>query len=489
MSSIQINRDVLPLVLRYLSFQDLVNFGTVDRLTHSLVIKYLTGNISLPEDNASLPLYQRVRHLVGDLKRKAIRYCRQLFSNFGYYGLFSFITDFETVLNSPDLQRISLKDRIAYFSDLPKAMRILLGWEKLASNWAEKMPKCLMPFAVQDVAAIVEENRHSPVLMMKELFAKARECMELFKLHEELFKARSILMVWEELASLIPKEAQGDLIRGPGLDQLTSTVEIIAKAEEFKSWFNLFKSTIIAYANGELLLHNLGLTYLPEEICELTHLRQLRLEMNNLTTLPKGIGNLKELNSLRLSWNFLTLLPDEIFQLTQLRGLNVDHNQLTSISGQIGNLNQLGNLFLGYNQLSSIPAEICSIDPLWTLALNDNQLSSLPPEIVNLPNLLYLHLQHNRLREVPIEFLRNLSLSLFAEGNQIASLPLTTPRLIFSAVIRHNEFRDNPLSLSSRWALRTVHTLDWMRNQNPARYVAFIFVAIAITAQFLRLNF
>jgi hypothetical protein len=66
----------------------------------------------------------------------------------------------------------------------------------------------------------------------------------------------------------------------------------------------------------ELDLSGLGLTVVPEELGQLTHLQRLDLSRNQLTTLPAWIGQLADLQDLNLSDNQLTELPTGLGQLT-----------------------------------------------------------------------------------------------------------------------------------------------------------------------------
>ena len=70
-----------------------------------------------------------------------------------------------------------------------------------------------------------------------------------------------------------------------------------------------------------LHLFNQGLTDLPPELFELTHLEELGLSGNQLTTLPRQLVNLSQLRVLYLSNNQLTTLPLAICRLRQLKVL------------------------------------------------------------------------------------------------------------------------------------------------------------------------
>jgi len=66
----------------------------------------------------------------------------------------------------------------------------------------------------------------------------------------------------------------------------------------------------------------------PEEICELTHLNQLRMPKHGFDSVPEAIGNLKHLKFLDLSGNKIERLPDSMAELTNLKTLKLKDNPL-----------------------------------------------------------------------------------------------------------------------------------------------------------------
>jgi len=78
----------------------------------------------------------------------------------------------------------------------------------------------------------------------------------------------------------------------------------------------------------KLVLQNLELTYLPENISNLSSLEWLNLSINQLTTLPMGIGNLTNLYFLDLSTNQLNIeIPEYIINMNNLNRLLLNDNQ------------------------------------------------------------------------------------------------------------------------------------------------------------------
>jgi hypothetical protein len=174
----------------------------------------------------------------------------------------------------------------------------------------------------------------------------------------------------------------------------------------------------------DLDLSEVGLTYLPPEICQLSQLQTLDLDQNQLTSLPAEIGQLPRLQRLYLNQNQLTRLPAEIGQLSQLRWLFLNQNQLASLPAEIGQLSQLLWLDSSQNQLVALPTEIGQLSQLEELILNQNQLTSLPAEIGQLSQLQELNLNRNQLATLPAEIGQLSELqTLKLNQNQLTSLP------------------------------------------------------------------
>ena len=106
---------------------------------------------------------------------------------------------------------------------------------------------------------------------------------------------------------------------------------------------------------------NQQLTQLPNDIGQLTNLKQLYLEWNNLTTLPESISQLSNLENLAISNNWLTSLPDDFGSLSEIEFLDLGYNQIAEIPESIGNLQNVEYLWLFNNQLLSLPESICDL--------------------------------------------------------------------------------------------------------------------------------
>ncbi len=113
----------------------------------------------------------------------------------------------------------------------------------------------------------------------------------------------------------------------------------------------------IADQEPTLDLGGMGLTKLPEEIGQATHLTRLSLRGNQLITLPAEIGLLTNLNFLSAADNTIEWLPAEIGQLTQLTQLNLKNNRLAELPIEMLDLDRLDLLRLDRNKLE-LPDDI-----------------------------------------------------------------------------------------------------------------------------------
>ncbi|MGV3721345.1 MAG: COR domain-containing protein [Actinomycetota bacterium] len=173
-----------------------------------------------------------------------------------------------------------------------------------------------------------------------------------------------------------------------------------------------------------LNLSGQGLTSLPPELGQLTHLTSLWLINNQLAELPPELGQLTKLTTLLLSNNRLSALPSELGQLTNLHTLWLNNNQLSGLPPELGQLTKLTTLLLSSNPLSAVPPELGQITSLHTLWLGNNQWTHVPTELFELANLTTLDLSGNRLPDVPVELFQLANLTqLDLSDNQLTALP------------------------------------------------------------------
>lgn len=111
---------------------------------------------------------------------------------------------------------------------------------------------------------------------------------------------------------------------------------------------------------------NQQLTQLPDDIGQLSNLKQLYLEWNNFTSLPSSFSQLSNLENLAISNNWLTALPNDFGNLTELSFLDLGYNQIAEVPESIGNLLNIEYLWLFNNKLSSMPETICDLPLIWS---------------------------------------------------------------------------------------------------------------------------
>lgn len=100
---------------------------------------------------------------------------------------------------------------------------------------------------------------------------------------------------------------------------------------------------------------------LPEELFQLTELRELTVKGCKLCRLNQDIGKLVHLQYLNLDHNKLLRLPETLGNLTDLRMLVVSRNILEELPESIGNLHQLATIDAWGNPLYVLPHSIANI--------------------------------------------------------------------------------------------------------------------------------
>ena len=100
---------------------------------------------------------------------------------------------------------------------------------------------------------------------------------------------------------------------------------------------------------------------LPEELFQLTELRELTVKGCKLCRLNQSIGKLTHLQYLNLDHNKILRLPETIGNLTDLRTLVISRNILEELPESIGNLHQLTTIDAWGNPLYVLPHSITNI--------------------------------------------------------------------------------------------------------------------------------
>lgn len=118
-----------------------------------------------------------------------------------------------------------------------------------------------------------------------------------------------------------------------------------------------------------LYLHDNRLTSLPPSLERLTRLRYLNIGENAFDVLPDCVCGMASLIELRVSGNRLTSLPTSVGRLSRLRELHLRNNKLQSLPDSIGMLLELRLIDLRGNPLTHRPAAVTALPRLDKLDL------------------------------------------------------------------------------------------------------------------------
>ncbi|MBS4165276.1 Uncharacterized protein NEOC65_000329 [Neochlamydia sp. AcF65] len=259
------------------------------------------------------------------------------------------------------------------------------------------------------------------------------------------------------------------------------------KGELLKQWIEKHGKNIIKLNLDEV---EVGLTFLPPEIWQLSRLSCLSISNDQLTTLPPEIGQLSHLQTLDLCCNQLTTLPGELWQLFELRELyltlnlnqlaaipveigqlsrlqklDLRYHQIANISAEISQLSRLQKLDLSFNNLTAIPAAIGQLSKLQRLCLGSNQLTAIPPEIGQLSELNWLDLSSNQLTAIPAAIGQLSKLQRLELGcNQLTVIPAEVGQLFQLQMLslHNNQLTAIPAEIGQ---LSQLDWLDLIRNQ------------------------
>lgn len=121
-----------------------------------------------------------------------------------------------------------------------------------------------------------------------------------------------------------------------------------------------------------LHLNGKGLTFLPEVIFELNHLKILDISDNSIQHLPEKIGSLINLEELNLSGNPIDPIHSNIDKLSNLKILKLKNCNLTYFPKMVLGLPNLQELDLADNAIRFIPNQLRNLPNLKKLDLTGN---------------------------------------------------------------------------------------------------------------------
>lgn len=122
---------------------------------------------------------------------------------------------------------------------------------------------------------------------------------------------------------------------------------------------------------------------LPEEFSQLTNLKIINLNNNKFTVFPKELLSLEKLESLAINCNF-EVLPDEICNLIHLKYLFLPEANISYLPDNIGNLQELEVLCIWGTKINHLPNSCQKLKKIKSLYLTKSIFDKiLPPEIIS----------------------------------------------------------------------------------------------------------
>lgn len=134
-----------------------------------------------------------------------------------------------------------------------------------------------------------------------------------------------------------------------------------------------------------------GMTYtsLAEALQNPKQVYRLKLtSLPNRDSLPEELFQLTELRELTVKGCRLCIVNARIGELTHLQYLNLDRNKLLRLPDNIGNLSELHVLIISRNNIETLPNSICKLRGLISIDAWDNPLYVLPESISALSETL-----------------------------------------------------------------------------------------------------
>lgn len=239
-----------------------------------------------------------------------------------------------------------------------------------------------------------------------------------------------------------------------------------------------------AQKSATLDLSDCGLTTVPAEVWQLTHLRTLVLgrvyaegealkHRNYIRTLPDAIGQLQQLRTLDVSGNALRDLPAALASLPHLDTVDLAQNAFRRMPLVLTQVDSLQHLDAAHNELMDLPSEAQQWQRLQSLDLSHNQFEALPTALAELPRLHTLDLSHNALAVLDSGIWRKPLYwqVLLLSHNDLRELPnaITQCQLLHTLDVSHNHLAQlNGNILDWRHSLHTLRATHNALNDLPA---------------------
>lgn len=150
----------------------------------------------------------------------------------------------------------------------------------------------------------------------------------------------------------------------------------------------------------------------------LSELEVLDISANDLDTFPKEVCKLERLNALDISsYNSFTSIPDCLCSIKSLRELRAHFNAIEVLPDRLGELKNLEKLILGKNKIKELPQSIYTLDKLQELDLFGNRIQEVDLKLLSqIKGLNTIFLSQNPIKDFPSELLDHKTGALSASS-------------------------------------------------------------------------
>ncbi|HAS43487.1 MAG TPA: hypothetical protein DCS93_23610 [Microscillaceae bacterium] len=200
---------------------------------------------------------------------------------------------------------------------------------------------------------------------------------QLAHLEELILESNALTALPENIDQLTQLKVL-DLGRNP-IEQLPDNIGQLPNLERLNLTYTKLKALPTSIGQltklTSLSLFGVDLETLPDEVQALTHLETLFIsDCQNFKKLPDDLSNMTGLRDLMLKNCNLEEIPKEVFTLPNLQFLRLENNHLTHIPEKLMQMKHLKGLFLGNNKINVLPAFLSAKEWL-TIDLSSNPIA------------------------------------------------------------------------------------------------------------------
>jgi len=140
---------------------------------------------------------------------------------------------------------------------------------------------------------------------------------------------------------------------------------------------------------------------IPEEVCQLTHLKKIDISYSHVASLPDNIGDIVTLTDIDASKCNITVLPASFTKLVNLKEISFYGSGLTALPDDIGDMVGLTSINIEQCPIVVLPDSVCNLVGLKTLNISRTNITYLPENIGNLVNLKTLDIHSTNITSLP----------------------------------------------------------------------------------------